>query len=181
MSIRTFAGNTPSIHDTAYVDPTALLIGDISVAAETFVLPMVVARGDVNSISIGAYTNVQDGSVLHVNSDSPIQPGGSPLTIGDHVTVGHKVLLHGCTIGNHCLIGMCSTIMDMVIVEDNVMVAAGSLVTPGKHLESGFLYAGTPARQVRELKSVEYEMIKYSAQHYSKLKSAHREAAKNAS
>lgn len=181
MSIRTFAGHTPTIHDSAYVDPTALLIGQVSIASEAFVLPMVVARGDVNSISIGAYTNVQDGSILHVNSDSPIQPGGSPMVVGEYVTIGHQVLLHGCTIGNNCLIGMSSTIMDMVVIEDNVMVAAGSLITPGKHLESGFLYAGAPAKKVRELKPIEYDMIKYSAEHYSELKNAHREAAENAS
>lgn len=177
MPLRTFAGKSPHVHASAYVDPSAILIGDISIEAEAFVLPMVVARGDVNSISIGAYTNVQDGSVLHVNSDSPIQPGGSPMNIGEYVTIGHQVLLHGCTIGNNCLIGMSSTVMDMVVIEDNVMVAAGSLITPGKRLEAGYLYAGSPARQVRELKPIEYDMIKYSAEHYSELKNAHRQAA----
>lgn len=177
MALRTFAGNTPEVDTKAYVDPSAILIGRVTVHAGAFVLPMVVARGDVNSIVIGENTNVQDGSVLHVNSDSPIQPGGSPMVLGKNVTIGHQVLLHGCTIGDNCLIGMSSTVMDMVVIEDNVMVAAGSLITPGKHLESGFLYAGSPARKVRELKPIEYDMIKYSADHYSELKNAHREAA----
>ena len=181
MALRIFAGNAPQVDPTAFVDPSAILIGQVAVHAEAFVLPMVVARGDVNAITIGANTNVQDGSVLHVNSDSPIQPGGSPMNIGENVTIGHQVLLHGCTIGNNCLIGMSSTIMDMVVIEDNVMVAAGSLITPGKKLESGFLYAGSPARKVRELKPIEYDMIKYSAEHYSELKNAHREAAESAS
>lgn len=177
MSLRTFAGNTPTVHESAHVDPSAILIGQVDIAEQVFVLPMVVARADVNTISIGAYTNVQDGSILHVNSDSPIQPGGSPMKIGEYVTIGHQVVLHGCIIGNNCLIGMSSTVMDMVVIEDNVMLAAGSLVTPGKHLQSGYLYAGSPAKQVRELKPIEYDMIKYSAEHYSELKAAHREAA----
>lgn len=180
MPLRTFQGHTPRVHASAYVDPSAILIGQVDIAAETFVLPMVVARGDVNTIRIGAHTNIQDGSVLHVNSDSPIQPGGSPMIIGDYVTIGHQVLLHGCTIGSNCLIGMSATVMDMVVVEDNVMVAAGSLVTPGKHLKSGFLYAGSPVKQVRELQQIELDMIKYSAEHYSELKAEHRAAAESA-
>ena len=180
MPLRTFQGHTPTVHESAYVDPSAILIGQVEIAAEAFVLPMVVARGDVNTIHIGAHTNIQDGSILHVNSDSPIQPGGSPMTIGEYVTIGHQVLLHGCQIGNNCLIGMSATVMDMVVIEDNVMVAAGSLVTPGKHLESGYLYAGSPVKQVRELQQMELDMIKYSAEHYSELKDAHRRAAEGA-
>ena len=180
MSLRTFQGHTPVVHHSAYVDPNATVIGQVEIGAESFVLPMTVLRGDVNAIRIGAHTNVQDGSVLHVNSDSPIQPGGSPLTVGDYVTVGHQVLLHGCEIGNNCLIGMSATVMDMVVIEDNVMVAAGSLVTPGKHLSSGYLYAGSPVKQVRELRQVEFDMIKYSAEHYCQLKGPHREAAQSA-
>lgn len=177
MPLRTFKGHTPKVHNSAYVDPSAILIGQVEIAAEAFVLPMVVARGDVNTISIGAHTNIQDGSILHVNSDSLILPGGSPLIIGENVTVGHQVLLHGCDIGNNCLIGMSATVMDMVVVEDNVMVAAGSLVTPGKHLKSGYLYAGSPAKQVRELQQTDLDMIKNSAKQYSGLKDAHRAAA----
>ena len=179
MPLRTFQGHSPTVHDTAHVDPSAIIIGQVDIAAGCFVLPMVVARGDVNTITIGAHTNIQDGSILHVNSDSPIQPGGSSLEIGEHVTVGHQVLLHGCRIGNNCLIGMASTVMDKVVIEDEVILAAGSLVTPGKHLASGFLYAGSPARQVRELKPHEFEMIKRSAAQYSGLKDPHREAVES--
>lgn len=176
MSIRTFCGTEPRIHRTAFIDPTALVIGDVEIGEEAFILPYVVIRGDVNSIKIGAYTNIQDGSVLHVNSDSVIAPGGTPLEIGAQVTVGHKVLLHGCSIGDHCLIGMGATVMDRVVIERDVIVGAGSLVTPGKHLESGYLYAGSPARQMRPLKDVEMSYIAYSWEHYSELKYRHRDS-----
>ena len=174
MSLRDFNGVSPTVHESAFIDPTATVIGQVEIGAEVFVLPQVVIRGDVNHISIGAHTNIQDGTVIHVNSDSIIQPGGTGTTVGEHVTVGHKVLLHGCNIHDNTLIGMCSTVMDNVVVEENVMLAAGSLVTPGKRLESGNLYAGSPARLVRKLKDVEYDMIKWSAEHYSSLKAEHR-------
>ena len=173
MTVRSFDGMEPQIHPSAYIDPTALVIGDVTIGAESFLLPYVVVRGDVNSIRIGARTNIQDGSILHVNSDSVLAPGGTPLHIGDEVTIGHRVLLHGCTIGDHCLIGMGATVMDRAEVERDVIVGAGSLVTPGKHLAAGYLYAGQPARQVRELSDTEASYIDYSFQHYSELKARH--------
>ena len=174
MSIRNFRGVEPRIHPSAFVDPLAVVIGDVDIGEEVFILPMVVIRGDVNSITIGARTNIQDGSVLHVNSDSVLAPGGTPLTVGANVTVGHKCMLHGCKIGNEILIGMGSIVMDRVVIEDKVILGAGSLVTPGKHLESGFLYAGAPARQVRPLKDKELQYIEYSYTHYNALKDHHR-------
>lgn len=174
MSIRNFRGLEPRIDPSAFVDPLALVIGDVVLEANVFVLPMVVIRGDVNSITIGPDSNIQDGSVLHVNSDSVLAPGGSPLSIGRRVTVGHKCLLHGCDIGDDCLIGMGATVMDRARVGDHVIIGAGSLVTPGKHLDSGFLYAGAPARQIRPLKDKELEYIEYSHKHYAELKDLHR-------
>jgi carbonic anhydrase/acetyltransferase-like protein (isoleucine patch superfamily) len=174
MAIRTYLGMQPKIHETALIDPSAVVIGNVNIDEEVFVLPQVVIRGDVNSITIGAHTNIQDGSVLHVNSDSVLAPGGSPLIIGSCITVGHKVLLHGCRIDDHCLIGMGSIVMDRAVIESDVILAAGSLVTPGKHLESGFLYAGSPARKVRPLKDTETAYIDYSYTHYSGLKAGHR-------
>jgi len=173
MTIRNYCGAEPKISESAFIDPSAVVIGDVEIGKEVFVLPYVVIRGDVNSIRIGDFSNIQDGSVLHVNSNSVLAPGGSPLIVGSKVTVGHKVLLHGCEIRDHCLIGMGSIVMDRVIIESDVILAAGSLVTPGKHLESGFLYAGSPARQVRPLKDSEAEYIDYSYTHYSGLKAAH--------
>lgn len=174
MPIRKFRGAEPRIHQTALIDPSAIVIGDVEIGEQVFVLPYVVIRGDVNTIKIGACTNIQDGSVLHVNADSVLAPGGAPLVIGARVTIGHKVLLHGCRIGDHCLIGMGSTVMDKVVIGDDVIVGAGSLVTPGKHLESGHLYAGSPARKVRPLRDKEAAYIEYSYQHYLELKELHR-------
>jgi carbonic anhydrase/acetyltransferase-like protein (isoleucine patch superfamily) len=127
-------------------------------------------RGDVQIIRIGARTNIQDGTVLHVTHDGPFNPGGYPLHIGDDVTIGHRALLHGCTVGNRVLVGMGAIIMDAVKVEDDVMIAAGALVTPGKHLQSGHLYAGSPAREVRALTQEEMRFLPYSAQGYINLK-----------
>jgi carbonic anhydrase/acetyltransferase-like protein (isoleucine patch superfamily) len=176
MAIRRYHGVMPQISQSSFIDPSAIVIGNVIIDEEVFVLPNVVIRGDVNSIRIGAQSNIQDGSVLHVNSDSVLAPGGSPLIVGAQVTVGHKVLLHGCTIGDHCLIGMGSIVMDRVVIGRDVILGAGSLVTPGKHLESGFLYAGSPARQVRPLKDGEAAYIDYSYTHYNALKSHHRDS-----
>jgi len=132
-------------------DPSAEIIGDVHIGEHSSVWPMSVLRGDVNHIRIGRETNIQDGSVLHVSHAGEFNPEGAPLIIGDRVTVGHKVLLHACRIGNRCLIGMGSILMDDSIIEDQVMVGAGSLLPPGKRLESGHLYLGNPCRRLREL------------------------------
>ena len=129
-----------------------------------------ISGGDVNAITIGARTSIQDGSVLHVTHDGPYRPGGRALIVGSDVTVGHRVTLHACTIGNACLIGMGSILLDDVIVEDRVMIGAGTLVSPGKRLETGGLYVGSPAKRVRELKQSELDFLTYSAAHYVKLK-----------
>ena len=117
----------------------------------------------MNSISIGKRSNVQDGSVLHVSHKNAAKPDGSPLIIGDDVTIGHKVMLHGCRIGNRVLVGMGSIILDDTVVEDDVMIGAGSLVPPRKRLESGFLYVGSPVKQVRPLTDEEKEFLTYSS------------------
>lgn len=167
MSIRKFNGFTPDIHSSAYVDQDAVIIGDVRLAEDVSVWPCTVIRGDVNPIHIGARTNIQDGSVLHVTHGSEYTTAdGSPLIIGCDVTIGHKVVLHACTIGDRCLIGMGSVVLDNVVIEDEVMVAAGSVVTPGKVLESGFLYVGNPARQRRELTEKERAFLTYSATNY---------------
>jgi carbonic anhydrase/acetyltransferase-like protein (isoleucine patch superfamily) len=129
-----------------------------------------VLRGDVNRIVIGNCTNVQDFAMGHVSHKNDKKPEGSPLIIGDYVTIGHQAMLHGCTIGNECLIGMAAIIMDDVVVQDRVMVGAGSLVAPGKVLESGHLYVGRPAVKVRALTPEEIAYLKYSAEHYVRVK-----------
>ena len=170
MSIRTFRGKTPVIAKSAYIDETAVLIGDVTVGEDSSVWPMVVIRGDDQAVVIGARSNIQDGSVIHVASDNELLPGGIPTIVGDDVVVGHKVLLHACKIGNRCLIGMSSTVLDGAIIEDDVVLGAGSLVPMGKRLESGYLYVGSPAKRVRKLGEKEEYFLKYAANHYVELK-----------
>ena len=174
MTIRNFAGSTPALGAGVYVDATALVIGEVTIGADTSIWPMVVVRGDVNRITIGHHTNIQDGSVLHVTHDNELAgKSGYPLSIGNYVTVGHKALLHACTIGDYCLIGMGAIIMDAAVVQEKVIVGAGSLVAPGKTLESGYLYVGNPARQTRPLRPEELRTLEYQARHYVELKNRH--------
>jgi carbonic anhydrase/acetyltransferase-like protein (isoleucine patch superfamily) len=175
MTIRSYQGKNPHIAASAYVDDSAVVIGDVTIGEDSSLWPQVVARGDVNIITIGSRTNIQDGSVLHVTHDGKYTPGGYALTVGDNVTVGHRVILHACTIGDLCLIGMASTIMDGAVLEPKVMLGAGSLVPGGKQLEGGYLYVGTPAKQVRPLTEEELESLAYSADHYVQVKNSHQQ------
>ena len=168
--IREFNKKKPQIDASAYVAEAAVIIGDVSLAADVSVWPMCVLRGDVNSISIGRATNVQDGTVLHVTHDGPYTPGGIPLIIGEGNTIGHKAMLHACTIEDYSLIGMNAIVLDGAVIESNVMLGAGSLVPPGKRLQAGYLYVGSPAKQIRRLTDKELEMLAYSADHYVRLK-----------
>jgi len=177
MSIRSHAGQYPRISASAYIDPDAVVIGDVEIGAGSSVWPMTVIRGDIHRIRIGARTSVQDGSVLHVTHAGPYNPDGFPLIIGDDVTIGHKVMLHGCTIGNRILIGMAAVVMDGAVVEDEVIIAAGTLVPPGKVLKSGFLYMGNPARQARPLTEKEMTFFDYTARRYVDLAAAYLEAS----
>lgn len=170
MAIRDFEDILPNIDPSCYVEDTALVIGKVSICANSSIWPFTVLRGDVNNISIGENTNIQDHSVCHVTHQGPNHHGGFSLVIGNNVTVGHRVTLHGCTIKDNCLIGMGSTILDGAIVHENTIVGAGSLVSPGKELESGYLWLGSPVRKARPLSEEEIESIEYSAQHYVKLK-----------
>lgn len=174
MPIRNFESKSPRIAASAYIDPQALVIGDVEIGADASLWPNVVVRGDIHSINIGANTNIQDGSVLHVSHDSEFAPEGFPLGIGAGVTVGHLAVLHGCTIEDNCLIGMGSIVMDGAVIEAGAMLGAGSLVAPGKQLEGGYLWHGRPARRVRILTPDELRYLKYSAEHYVRLKKRHR-------
>ncbi|MCF6324701.1 MAG: gamma carbonic anhydrase family protein [Gammaproteobacteria bacterium] len=173
MAIRKYLDITPAVAKSAFIDEMALVIGDVTIGEDASLWPMVVARGDVNAITIGARTNIQDGSVIHVTADNEYNPGGSPLVIGEDVTVGHGAILHACTIGNFSLIGMGATVLDGATIEAHVMVGAGALVTPGKTLASGYLYVGSPARQARPLKEKELAWLEYSSGHYVALKNNH--------
>src|SRR4029453_3265748 len=137
----------PKLGARVYVAPSAVVIGRVTIGDDAPICPTAAGRGDVNSIEIGARTSIQDGSVLHVTHDGPYRPGGRALIVGDDVTVGHRVTLHACTIGNKCLVGMGSILLDDVVTEELVMIGAGSVVTPGTRLESRSLSAGSPARR----------------------------------
>ena len=173
MAIRNFEGHAPKLGARVYVDPTALVIGRVTIGDDASLWPMAAARGDVQSISIGAGTNIQDGSVLHVTGDNRFNPGGYALTIGSKVTVGHGAILHACTVEDLVLVGMGATIMDGAVVRSRSIVAAGGLVPPGKVLESGFLYLGSPVRQTRRLSDDELAYLDFSAEHYIELKNRH--------
>ncbi|PHM23087.1 gamma carbonic anhydrase family protein [Xenorhabdus ehlersii] len=164
--LRQYLNFYPQVGQKVLLDPSSVVIGDVKLADNVSIWPLVVIRGDVNYVSIGSRTNIQDGSVLHVTHKSPDNPNGFPLIIGEDVTVGHKSMLHGCKIGNRVLVGMGSILLDGVTIEDDVVIGAGSLVPPGKKLESGYLYVGSPAKQVRKLKPEELEGLLYSANNY---------------
>ncbi|MCU1718622.1 gamma carbonic anhydrase family protein [Pseudomonas sp. 5P_3.1_Bac2] len=176
MAIRTFQQHTPILGERVFVDATAVVLGDVEIGADSSVWPLTVIRGDMHRIRIGARSSIQDGSVLHITHAGPFNPDGYPLLIGDEVTVGHKVLLHGCTLGNRILVGMGSIVMDGAVVEDEVIIGAGSLVPPGKRLESGFLYVGSPVKQARPLTEKERNFFSYSAGNYVRLKDQHLQA-----
>lgn len=168
--LRPFLDKAPRLGNKVYIDPQAAIIGDVTIGDDTSVWPMAVIRGDVNSITIGSACSIQDGAVLHVVHDGPFTPGGIPLVLGNGVTVGHKAILHACTIEDYCLIGMGALILDDVHIQKHVLVAAGSVAAPGKILQSGYLYLGNPAKAIRQLTSKEIEQLEYSAAHYVRLK-----------
>lgn len=169
-AIRSHKGLTPKLGQRVWIDPTATVIGDVSLGDDCSVWPQTVIRGDMHKIRIGQRCSIQDGSVLHITHASDFNPGGWPLLIGDDVTIGHKALLHGCTLGNRILVGMGAIVMDGAVVEDDVIIGAGTLVPPGKRLLSGHLYVGSPCRQARALTENERRFFTYTAGNYVRLK-----------
>jgi carbonic anhydrase/acetyltransferase-like protein (isoleucine patch superfamily) len=163
--IRPFKGKTPKIHPSAFIAETAVIIGDVEIGPETGVWYGAVIRGDVNRIRIGAHTNIQDGVVIHVDSEGEHWEG-IPTIIGDNVTVGHKALLHACTIESDAFVGMGSIMLDGAVVESGGMLAAGAMLTPKKRIPRGQLWAGSPAKFFRELTKEETDYFKISADHY---------------
>lgn len=170
-NIRPYLNTYPQIHKTSYIDPMSVVIGDVILGEHVSVWPFAVIRGDVNHIRIGKHSNVQDHAMLHVSHKRPEKPEGSPLIIGEDVTIGHHVTLHGCHIGNRVLIGINTIVLDDVVIEDDVMIGAGSLVPSRKRLESGYLYVGSPVKQVRKLTEQELAFLPYSAKNYVKVSS----------
>ena len=171
-SLRQYQGIMPSLGSDVYIDPSAIVIGDVSLGDDCSIWPLTVIRGDVNQITIGDRSNVQDGCVIHVSRPTNTHPDGLATRIGEDVTVAHKAMLHGCTIGNRVMIGMGAVVLDGTIIEDEVIVGAGALVT-GKRLVSGYLYTGSPARQARPLKESERKHFAVNAANYVELKNSY--------
>ena len=170
MPVQPFLEIHPTLGERVFLHSSCQVIGDVTIGDDSSVWCNTVLRGDVNSITVGRGSNIQDLTMGHVTHKSKDKPDGSPLVIGDYVTVGHSVVLHGCSIGNECLIGIGSIVLDDVVIPDRVMIGAGSLVAPGKVLESGMLYIGRPAKAVRALTEAEIAHLRYSAEHYMRLK-----------
>jgi len=171
MSIRPFETHTPRLGARVYVDPAATVIGDVVLGDDASVWPGTVIRGDVNHIRIGARTNVQDGTIIHVTHEGPYtRPGGLPTLIANDVTIGHAAVIHACTIGEFALIGMKAVVLDGAVVERFGFVGAGAVIPPGKTVGEGELWLGSPAKCVRRLSEREIEQLKYSSGHYVRLK-----------
>lgn len=164
--ILSYKDKRPVIGERVYIDTSSVLVGDIVIGDDSSIWPLVAARGDVNHIHIGQRTNIQDGSVLHVTHKNDENPDGFPLLIGNDVTIGHKVMLHGCTIHDRVLVGMGAIVLDGVVIEREVMIGAGSLVPPNKTLESGHLYVGSPVKKARPLSDKERAFLQKSSDNY---------------
>ena len=170
-TLRPYRGVLPRLGERAYVDPFASVIGDVELGEDVSVWPFTVVRGDVNFVRIGARTNIQDGTVIHVSHDGPhAKLGGFATVIGADVTIGHKAIVHACRIEDACLIGMGAIVLDGAVVRKHGFLGAGAMLTPGKEVGEGEMWLGSPARFARRLSDAEIEALYYSAQHYVRLK-----------
>ena len=175
--LRPHLGRFPTLGPRAYVDPAACVIGDVVLGDDVSVWPFTVIRGDVNFIRIGDRTNIQDGTVVHVSHDGPhAKLGGFATRIGSDVTIGHKAIIHACTIEDAVLVGMGAIVLDGAVVKKHAFIGAGALVAPGKVVGEGELWLGNPARKARMLSEAEIEALYYSARHYVKLKDQYLQA-----
>jgi len=168
--LRSYRGTTPTLGARVYVDPAASVIGSVVLGDDVSIWPAAVLRGDVQHIRVGARSNIQDGAVLHVTHDGPYSPGGVPCVIGEGVTIGHGAVVHACTVGDYCLIGMHATVLDGAVLQPYALLGANSLVTGGTVVGTGELWTGSPARLRRRLNDAQMEQLRYSAAHYVKLK-----------
>lgn len=162
---------TPKAHDSCFIAPDAVFMGDVEIGEGSSIWYQCMVRGDVNYIRIGKNTNIQDGTMIHVASE---KLGDLPTIIGDNITVGHMALLHACTVEDEAFIGMKAMLLDGSVVERRAMVAAGAVVTPGKVVKSGELWAGTPAKFMRKLTDADYETMAWNTEHYVYLAQAHK-------
>jgi carbonic anhydrase/acetyltransferase-like protein (isoleucine patch superfamily) len=161
-----YAGKQPVLGAGVFIAPGARIIGDVIIADNVSIWFNAVIRGDINRISIGQGSNIQDCAALHVNTTMSDDPGSGVLTIGEEVVVGHGAILHGCTIGNRVLVGIKSVVLDGAVIGDGVIIAAGAVVTPRMVIPTGSMVAGVPARVVRTLRTEEVEGIGFAARRY---------------
>lgn len=176
--VRSFNGITPTLAKGVYIDQAATVIGNVELGEDVSVWPGAIIRGDMHSIRVGDRSNVQDNAVLHITHTSKTyNPAGFPLNIGNDVTIGHSAVLHGCTINDRVLVGIGAIVNDGVVVESDVMIGAGAVVPPGKTLASGYVYVGSPAKQLRPLSEAEKSFLPYSPQNYIDLKNQYMEEA----
>lgn len=171
--IENYQTHQPQLGNQAWIHPQAVVIGKVILGDEVSVWPCAVIRGDVNQITIGNRTNIQDGAVIHATHAGPFNETGHATTVGEEVTIGHNAILHGCQIGNRVLVGMGATVLDGAVIPDEVMIGAGALVPMNKTLDSGYLYLGSPVKAIRPLSETEKAFLLYSAQHYTQLKTAY--------
>ena len=176
VTLLEFAGKKPSVHANAFVAPGAQVIGDVEIAAEASIWYNCVLRGDVNRIRIGARTNIQDGSVIHVDSPKPGHEAGHPTIIGNDVLIGHMAMVHGCIVHDRAFVGLGSIVMGGCEIESDGMLAAGAMLTPGKRISSGQLWAGRPAKYAGDLRADELAAMRARVDHYVALAKAHAEA-----
>lgn len=171
MNIRPYLEHSPRLGARVYVDPAALVIGEVELGDDVSLWPGTIVRGDVNHVRIGARSNIQDGCVVHVSHAGPhSRLGGFPTLIGEDVTIGHKAVIHACTIEDTVLVGMGAIILDGAVIRRHAFIGAGALVSPGREVGERELWLGNPAKKVRMLGDAEIEGLHYSAQHYVRLK-----------
>jgi gamma-carbonic anhydrase len=166
VSIITLNGKTPVIDDSAFIAPGCRIIGDVTIGPESSVWYNCVIRAEVNRVVIGARTNIQDGSVVHCDGPMPGVPDGFPTIIGDDVLVGHNVMLHGCILETRAFVGLSATVMNGAVIEGDAMLAAGAMLTQGKRIGARQLWAGSPARFVRELDDAAIMGMRMGVAHY---------------
>lgn len=173
VSIITLHGKTPQIHETAFIAPGCRIIGDVTIGPDSSIWYNCVIRAEVNRIVIGARTNIQDGSIVHCDGPMPGVPDGFPTIIGDDVLVGHNVMLHGCLLNDRAFVGLSATVMNGAVIEGDAMLAAGAMLTQGKRVESRQLWAGSPARFVRDLDDAAIMGMRMGVAHYVENAKAH--------
>ncbi|PID65441.1 MAG: gamma carbonic anhydrase family protein [Gammaproteobacteria bacterium] len=169
--------HTPALAVSSWVHPSAVVIGKVTLGEDVSVFPCAVIRGDVNYITLGDRSNVQDGAVIHATHASAFNETGYATCVGEDVTIGHGAILHGCTIADRVLIGMGTTVLDGAVIPDDVIIGANSLVPMHKTLESGYLYVGSPVKPLRQLSEQEKQFLTYSASHYIRLKNCYADQA----